>query len=654
MDSVENAAEENRRLRRTMRDLVALSTLPAVWIGLGPEGIARSLADVLLNTLSLDFVYVRLTGRAGRGRGRSRPQQALPDAAHVEAVRAALAPLLDADQAEPPATIPDPFGDGTLHVAVTRFGVSDDQGVLVTGSRSADFPTEQDRLLLGVGANQTAIVVQRRRAEEQVHEQREWLRVTLASIGDAVIATDTEGRVTFLNAVAQELTGWTQDDAEGQPLETVFAILNEQTRQPVENPVEKVLREGVIVGLANHTVLIAKDGTERPIDDSCRPDPGCGGQVDRRRADLPGRDRAASSRAGSASRARPARARFWRRRSIASSRWTTTGKVVEFNPAAEKTFGYRREQVIGQELCQFIIPPSLRERHRNGMAHYLATGEGPVLGKRLELPALRADGTEFPVELAITRISTDGPPLFTAYLRDITEQKRAEQHRNVRLAVTQALSEAANVDEGASGVLRSVCENLGWDVGFFWNVNDEGDRLVCRASWHRPDVTVTEFETASCSRTFEKGEGLPGRVWASRQTGLDTRRRAGRQLPTPRRCHQIRPAQRLRLSRHRRRPDARRDRVLHPDAFGRLDADLLETMGTVAGNVGQFIERKTAEDELRRSEQELADFFENATVGLHWVGRGWNHPAGQSSRTGHARLQPGGVRRSPHRRFPRR
>ena len=138
-----------------------------------------------------------------------------------------------------PATIPDPFGGGTLHVAVTRFGVGDDHGVLVAGSRNADFPTEQDRLLLGVGANQTAIVVQRRRAEEQVHEQREWLRVTLASIGDAVIATDTEGRVTFLNAVAQELTGWTTDDAEGKPLEAVFAILNEKTRQPVENPAQR-------------------------------------------------------------------------------------------------------------------------------------------------------------------------------------------------------------------------------------------------------------------------------------------------------------------------------------------------------------------------------------------------------------------------------
>ena len=189
----------------------------------------------------------------------------------LDAVRESLIPLLEGDQTELRVTIPVPFGDGNLNIAVIRFGGGEDQGILIAGSASDDFPTEQDRLLLGVGANQTAIVVQRRRAEDQVQEQQEWLRVMLASIGDAVIATDTEGRVAFLNSVAQELTGWTSEDANGKPLEVVFAIHNEKTRQPVENPVERVLRKGVVVGLANHTILIGKDGAERAIDDSAAP-----------------------------------------------------------------------------------------------------------------------------------------------------------------------------------------------------------------------------------------------------------------------------------------------------------------------------------------------------------------------------------------------
>ena len=102
-------------------------------------------------------------------------------------------------------------------------------------------------------------------------EQREWLRVTLSSIGDAVVTADADGVVTFLNAAAQSLTGWTQAEAAGVPLEAVFRIINEESRKPVENPAARALREGTIVGLANHSLLIARDGTERPIDDSAAP-----------------------------------------------------------------------------------------------------------------------------------------------------------------------------------------------------------------------------------------------------------------------------------------------------------------------------------------------------------------------------------------------
>ena len=111
----------------------------------------------------------------------------------------------------------------------------------------------------------------RRKIEAELRQQREWLAVTLSSIGDAVIATDTRGAVTFLNPVAQSLTGWTQQEAQGKALQEIFQIVNEQTREPVENPGLKAIKEGTVVGLANHTVLIAQDGKETPIDDSGAP-----------------------------------------------------------------------------------------------------------------------------------------------------------------------------------------------------------------------------------------------------------------------------------------------------------------------------------------------------------------------------------------------
>ena len=109
------------------------------------------------------------------------------------------------------------------------------------------------------------------RAEAELRHEREWFQVTLASIGDGVITTDTRGTITFLNPVAERMTGWTTNEALGLPLECVFTIVNEHTRQTVESPVGKVLREGTVVGLANHTTLIAKDKTEVAIEDSAAP-----------------------------------------------------------------------------------------------------------------------------------------------------------------------------------------------------------------------------------------------------------------------------------------------------------------------------------------------------------------------------------------------
>jgi PAS domain S-box-containing protein len=103
------------------------------------------------------------------------------------------------------------------------------------------------------------------------------------------------------------------------------------------------------------------------------------------------------------------------------------GYITEFNPAAERTFGHRRDDVMGKQLADVIIPPSLQEKHRRGFARYLSTGEEHLLGRRVEMAALRADGSEFPAELAITRIPVDGPAAFTGYLRDITERKQAEE-----------------------------------------------------------------------------------------------------------------------------------------------------------------------------------------------------------------------------------
>ena len=119
----------------------------------------------------------------------------------------------------------------------------------------------------------------RRDAEAQAAQQREWLQVTLGSIGDAVLATDTDARVSFLNEVAQQLTGWTMQQAKGRPVNEVFRIINEQTRQAGQDIVARVLNEGCIVALANHTALVTRTGQEIPIEDSAAPIHGADGKI---------------------------------------------------------------------------------------------------------------------------------------------------------------------------------------------------------------------------------------------------------------------------------------------------------------------------------------------------------------------------------------
>ncbi|MEY2575068.1 MAG: hypothetical protein QOF80_555 [Verrucomicrobiota bacterium] len=131
-----------------------------------------------------------------------------------------------------------------------------------------------------------------------------------------------------------------------------------------------------------------------------------------------------------------------------------SGHVTEFNLAAENVFGYKRAQAIGQELASLIIPPELRERHRAGLRHYLETGEGPVLGKRLEVTAVRADGSPILVELAITALRSDAEPTFTAYLRDITDRSRGEEASR-RLAAIIESSDDAIITKDLDGTITS-------------------------------------------------------------------------------------------------------------------------------------------------------------------------------------------------------
>ena len=259
---------------------------------------------------------------------------------------------------------------------------------------------------------------------ETLHEQREWLRVTLSSIGDAVITTDTKGSVTYLNPVAESLTGWTQEEAAGIPLEVVFKIINEETRQTVENPATRALRDGLVVGLANHTLLIAKDGTERAIDDSAAPIRNADGEV--AGVVLVFRDVTDRREAERALRESEERFRLLVEGAQDYAIFTLDpqGYITSWNIGAERMKGYRAEEITGKHFSCFYPLEKIEEGYPDReLEAAAAKGRFEDEGWRL-----RKDGSRFWANVIITALRDDSGKLkgFSKITRDRTEAMRKE------------------------------------------------------------------------------------------------------------------------------------------------------------------------------------------------------------------------------------
>lgn len=267
---------------------------------------------------------------------------------------------------------------------------------------------------------QAGIYLDLYRAERKEREGREEFRATLYSIGDAVITTDGRGRIRRMNPVAERLTGWNEDEARGKPLEEVFSIINEETRTVTESPVEVVLRTGQMVGLANHTILIARDGTERPIDDSGAPIRDDSGAI--RGVVLVFRD--ISER-----KSREASLALFRHFAEASQDGfgmaDLNGRLTYANPAHCRMLGaHESAEIIGAHVRDFCVEEDARELESRILPAVLETGN-----QTAELRLLSADGTVTPtIQNIFTLRSPQGAPLcFANVITDISARKRAEE-----------------------------------------------------------------------------------------------------------------------------------------------------------------------------------------------------------------------------------
>ena len=289
------------------------------------------------------------------------------------------------------------------------------------------FPVEVSARTITVdGATYTQAIIrdisERRQAEQALRESQERLAATLRSIGDAVIGTDAQGRVTLLNQVAESLTGWPADEALGRPLGEVFRIISADTRQPAENPVERVLRQGAIVRLANHTVLISREGAEYQIADSGAPIRGGDGVIIG--AVLVFRDVTAEYRSQQELREQEARFRAVFDNSVDALRVAKDGRLVMANPAYLRLFGYEREEeLIGLPLWDLVAPED-RQRIQEIVERRARGNEAPGV---YEAHCLRRDGSTFLAEVHAGGYQVAGEYYSHAVVRDVTKQRAEEQ-----------------------------------------------------------------------------------------------------------------------------------------------------------------------------------------------------------------------------------
>jgi PAS domain S-box-containing protein len=301
-----------------------------------------------------------------------------------------------------------------------------------------------------IGVSKTARdITERKRAAAALAAQQEWSRVTLGSIGDGIIASDPDGRVTYINGVAESLTGWSNDAATGRPLAEVFHIVNETTRQRVENPAGIVIRSGRILGLANHTVLISRDGTERPITDSAAPIFDDAGKI--LGVVLVFRDFTEQRRAEEAL----AEQREWFETTLESIgdaviATDVRGRIVFMNPAAEHLTGWPIDGARGRLCTEIfnIVNERTRRTVENPVTRVLK--EGAVVGLANHTLLIAADGTERPIDDSGAPIRNHEGRIVGVVLvfRDVSERRRAETEREAAARDRERLLTAERIARG--------------------------------------------------------------------------------------------------------------------------------------------------------------------------------------------------------------
>jgi PAS domain S-box-containing protein len=454
---MEPTADEIKRLQSCINDLISLLALPAIWSGHEPSQIVSTLLDVLLGMLRLDFAYVSETIN-GSPIEVLRVAQRRNVTAQPQEVGRALTPWVTSAPPTSPVMVPNPVGEGEVSIVRLRLGLQDDVGVLVAGSQRADFPTESESLLLRVAANQAAIALQEARYLSEQRRAAEEIRFQaglLDAVDQAVIATDTEGIITYWNRFAERLYGWSAPEvigrnildvtcAQGSPRAAAEMLARWQhgerwtgeclvqhrdgrsfpvlvTDSPIYNSQE------VLIGV----VRISLDITERK-----RAEEELEQRVVERTRQLTAVNEELRKEIVERQRAEQALTLF---RSLIDHTNDAievidpeTGRFLDVNEQACRAHGYTREEYLALTVPD--IDPLIAARPWEKTMEEVRRSGSLII----ESQHKRKDGSVFPVEVNANYIRLDRD-YHVAVVRDITERKRAEE------ALRQTQAELAHV-----------------------------------------------------------------------------------------------------------------------------------------------------------------------------------------------------------------